>query len=818
MAEILTESFCERCGNRYTFQAATPRRQRLGKLKVLSKGLRNYVLSDTTTLDEAFAEARSDEERDLSSQQLDAFHQTFNFCMTCRQYTCANCWNTAEGRCLTCAPLAEPSLRDAFDTAVPPMAAGPGLEATPPPFAAPLPPFGGDAVRGERSVSRPFGGDSLATNGNGHELEHAWPTADLRQTGDAVEASTPVAADVDGRPTDEPAAAARPRELGAAAEPGVSDPQATERAATERAATERGGTEPGAAEPGGTEPAATDDRPLPDLLTAWNQLATAGASAGNGAGNGHRPTRDRRDVAHAPEDHLEDERWDVPADDEIFARLSTFGGAAAPTEPGLQESAATDVAVPQWPGVADAEPAPEVSPADGQVVGASAEAVEGNPAADSTTAEPVPPPTRTGATPDERAAAASERTRWLLGRFRPGQSLDEEIAAYEAGVATDDAVAVPSDGVRGRDEDPVVPAEAIAGTLDADVPLPEPASEPVAPPTEAGQPASRPAWELEPPFEGDVAASAEAATDGAAEPVVEPEPEPVAAFEPVAEPEPVAAVEPEAEPEAVAAFEPVAEPEPIAAVEPEAIAAVEVAPEPVAAIEPEAEPEPVAAVEPEAEPEAVAAFEPHAAAAVEPEPVASPAPGPEATTPQSLESPDLAPAHEDATLGTARDDAVAYPTWPVPASASDPGSRTPPPVSSPPSAPTAAPPMPPAPAIAAAAVPTTPPTTPNPTVPPPSVPAPVRPEPQWPATTAPSPAEVPPPWARPNVQPSWPQPAPVNLAGGGSHLSDRLWAESSRDVLTPSGAANTGVQACVSCGLPLSATARFCRRCGTRQS
>jgi ribosomal protein L40E len=26
-----------------------------------------------------------------------------------------------------------------------------------------------------------------------------------------------------------------------------------------------------------------------------------------------------------------------------------------------------------------------------------------------------------------------------------------------------------------------------------------------------------------------------------------------------------------------------------------------------------------------------------------------------------------------------------------------------------------------------------------------------------------------------------------------------------------------GIQACLSCGLPLSATARFCRRCGTRQ-
>lgn len=104
MAEILTESFCERCGTRYTFQTAAPRGRRLRKLRVLSRGLRNYVLSDETSFEEAFADARSDEERALSHEQLDAFHQTFNFCMSCRQYTCSNCWNAAEGRCLTCAP------------------------------------------------------------------------------------------------------------------------------------------------------------------------------------------------------------------------------------------------------------------------------------------------------------------------------------------------------------------------------------------------------------------------------------------------------------------------------------------------------------------------------------------------------------------------------------------------------------------------------------------------------------------------------------------------------------------------------------------
>ena len=104
MAEVLTESFCERCGTRYTFESARPRVKRLKGVKVLSRGLKNFVLSDDSSLDEAMAAARSDTDREITAQQLDAFHQTFNFCMTCRQYTCANCWNEAEGACLTCAP------------------------------------------------------------------------------------------------------------------------------------------------------------------------------------------------------------------------------------------------------------------------------------------------------------------------------------------------------------------------------------------------------------------------------------------------------------------------------------------------------------------------------------------------------------------------------------------------------------------------------------------------------------------------------------------------------------------------------------------
>jgi hypothetical protein len=104
MTETLTESFCERCGTRYTFESAAPRAARLKGVKVLSRGFKNFVMSDDTSLDEAMAAARSETDREVTSQQLDAFHKTFNFCMECRQYTCGNCWNEADGRCLSCAP------------------------------------------------------------------------------------------------------------------------------------------------------------------------------------------------------------------------------------------------------------------------------------------------------------------------------------------------------------------------------------------------------------------------------------------------------------------------------------------------------------------------------------------------------------------------------------------------------------------------------------------------------------------------------------------------------------------------------------------
>ncbi|HSL32441.1 MAG TPA: zinc ribbon domain-containing protein, partial [Candidatus Limnocylindrales bacterium] len=78
------------------------------------------------------------------------------------------------------------------------------------------------------------------------------------------------------------------------------------------------------------------------------------------------------------------------------------------------------------------------------------------------------------------------------------------------------------------------------------------------------------------------------------------------------------------------------------------------------------------------------------------------------------------------------------------------------------------------------------------------------PEPQWPAT------------------PDWPkaQPSVPFLAGRAvatSAATEALWAASVRDIVANPAGPPAAVQPCSNCGLSLSATARFCRRCGTRQ-
>jgi hypothetical protein len=101
-------------------------------------------------------------------------------------------------------------------------------------------------------------------------------------------------------------------------------------------------------------------------------------------------------------------------------------------------------------------------------------------------------------------------------------------------------------------------------------------------------------------------------------------------------------------------------------------------------------------------------------------------------------------------------------------------------------------------------------------------PAPVI-EPAAPAAQAAPPASAEPSWP---AQPEWPNPQPSSglpflgrpvVPTGGVAA---LWAESSQAVSAPRAGTDKpagGVQPCTSCGLSLSASARFCRRCGTSQ-
>jgi hypothetical protein len=155
MPEILTESFCERCGTRYTFETGAPQTKRptVAKARVLVRGLRNFVMSNDP-LEAALADARRDDERGRAATQMEAFHQTFNFCMDCRQYTCTSCWNEIDGRCLTCAPMP-----GRIETAM----------ATLEPIALPLP----------------------EASANGHDREEAWPTIDLPAVEEPVAIAAP---------------------------------------------------------------------------------------------------------------------------------------------------------------------------------------------------------------------------------------------------------------------------------------------------------------------------------------------------------------------------------------------------------------------------------------------------------------------------------------------------------------------------------------------------------------------------------------------------------------------------------------------------
>jgi ribosomal protein L40E len=270
----------------------------------------------------------------------------------------------------------------------------------------------------------------------------------------------------------------------------------------------------------------------------------------------------------------------------------------------------------------------------------------------------------------------------------------------------------------------------------------------------------------------------------------EPEPEPVVGYEPEPEPEPVVAFEPEPEP--IVAYEPEPEPAVAPAVEEHRPLRV-VAWDEDAAYEVEPEPEPlIAEIEPEPEP-VVAEIEPEpvtAEVAEEPEPIAAPE-----LEAEPVAAEEAAPAEPEAE--------------PIAAAIEEPSTS---------------PDARPAPRIAPIretilrfppqAAPPTPEVTEQPVAAEDANPEVAARRAQLDLLGLGDPGEGPVTPTRPGVIPYRSRgaaPTPIELAARGA-----FWDASAREVAAA--AANIGVQSCGQCGLSLSASARFCRRCGTRQA
>ena len=69
----LTDSYCERCGSHYIFGPSPAKGPTLAGARLLAKGLKNFVMTDGTSLDEALAAARIDDTHSVSTQVAEDF-------------------------------------------------------------------------------------------------------------------------------------------------------------------------------------------------------------------------------------------------------------------------------------------------------------------------------------------------------------------------------------------------------------------------------------------------------------------------------------------------------------------------------------------------------------------------------------------------------------------------------------------------------------------------------------------------------------------------------------------------------------------------
>ncbi len=516
MTDTITESFCERCGAKYSFDTLTKPRGGLSRARVVSRGLKNFVSNDGMPMSEAMAAARDEVERAGTARQFDAFHSTFSFCMGCRQYTCPNCWNAKAGECLTCAPdLSREVLPAAFSN---------------------LP------------VAGPTG------RGNGH-AEHgalgatAWPEADLEReepSGDTTllpldAKAEPAAPDVLAR-IDASVAAPPAAPPGAVADDLTADELAEVQGAL-------------AAVP---EPAVASDTATPAVEPAWQaEAAVAGASVPESAeteisGQAVETSGDGPAAATAAQAATTGRTQTR----RLLGRFRPSRGdtpplpATTPSQPGSPRADVVPVAASEAP-----VPAPAAQPEPAAVPVAASEAPVPAPAAQP---EPAAVPVAASEAPVPAPAAQPEPAAVPVAASEapvPAPAAQPEPAAVPV-AASEAPVPAPA----AQPEPAAVPVAASEAPVPAPAAQPEPAAVPVAA-SEAPVPA--PAAQPE-PAAVPVAASEAPVPAPAAQP--EPAAVPVAASEaPV--PAPAAQPEPAAVP--VAASEapvpaPAAQPEPAA--------------------------------------------------------------------------------------------------------------------------------------------------------------------------------------------------------------------------------------------------------------
>ena len=180
----LTDSFCERCGSRYAF-VANESRGPLRGARDLARGLKNFVFTDGQSISDAMDLARDEGDHEVSSRIAEAFHRTFNLCMSCRQYACDRCWNEAAGECLSCAPAPKAGLDVPVAGGSAPAAGGTDpVESTIPSGLAPLAWPAEDLAVGQALL---VAGSDQSNGGNGDNSNNAvvdlgavdaWPAAD----------------------------------------------------------------------------------------------------------------------------------------------------------------------------------------------------------------------------------------------------------------------------------------------------------------------------------------------------------------------------------------------------------------------------------------------------------------------------------------------------------------------------------------------------------------------------------------------------------------------------------------------------------------